>query len=49
MKRYLVRVDALNRLIGWLGDWLKKLGTEPTLQKTIITYLRGRGNCTAEV
>ena len=42
------RVDALARSIGWLDDWLKKVGTEPSLRKGITQYARGRGSRTME-
>ena len=42
------RVDALLRSIGWLDDWLKNVGTEPTLRKAIVKYARGRDSTTME-
>jgi hypothetical protein len=38
------RVDALHRSIGWLDDWLKKVGTEPALRRCLVTYAKGRGS-----
>jgi hypothetical protein len=43
-----VRVDTLHRLINWLNDWLKKVGTEPNLREGLVEYARGRGNKTME-
>ena len=42
------RVDALARSIGWLDDWLGKVGTEPSLRQAITQYARGRGSQTME-
>jgi hypothetical protein len=40
------RVDALKRSIGWLDDWLKKVGTEPSLRRALVRYAKGRGSLT---
>jgi hypothetical protein len=37
------RVDALKRSIGWLDDWLKGAGTEPSLRRALVRYAKGRG------
>ena len=37
------RVDALHRSIGWLDDWLRDVGTEPSLRRWLVEYARGRG------
>ena len=38
-------MDALQQAIGWLDDWLRKVGTEPTLRSVLICYARG---CSSE-
>ena len=42
------RLDALGRSIGWLEDWLKKVGMESTLRKAITQFARGRVSVTME-
>ena len=37
------RVQALQRSIGWLDDWLREVGTEPSLRRWLVMYARGRG------
>lgn len=37
------RVEALHRSIGWLDDWMKEVGTEPSLRRWLVAYARGRG------
>ena len=33
------RVDALQHSFGWLDDWLRKVGTKPTLQRALMSYV----------
>ena len=37
------RVDAMKRSVGWLDDWLRSVGTEPTLRRALVKYALGRG------
>lgn len=42
------RVDALERSIVLLENWLKEVGTEPTLRRSLVRFARGRGGITME-
>lgn len=42
------RVDAMTRSIGWLEDWLRKVGTESSLRDAITLHAQGRGGRTME-
>ena len=37
------KVDAMARLIGWVGDWLRKVGTKPSLWDAIASHACRRG------
>ena len=38
------RVEALCRSTAWLNDWLKEVGTEPSLRAALVEYAQGRSN-----
>ena len=42
------RNEALRRSIDWLEDWLKEVGTDPSLRAALVEYARSRGNTRME-
>ena len=42
------RVEALLQSIKWMDEWLRKVGTDPTLRRLLVRYAKGRGRHTLE-